>query len=73
MTTPPPSVTGSGRLFVYPRGGQSDDQIAADRRECANWASGQSGYDPAKDADPRHSEFQRATAACLEARGYAVK
>jgi len=75
MTTLPPAVIGSGRLFVYPREGQSDAQIAADRRECSNWASGQTGHDPAKDtpADSRHSDFRRAMAACLEARGYTVK
>jgi len=75
MTAMPPAVTGGGRLFVYPKAGQSDAQIAADRRTCSNWASAQTGYDPAKNApaDPRHSDFQRATAACLDARGYTVK
>jgi hypothetical protein len=74
---PPPVVTvsGSGQLFVYPRTGQSDAQIAADRRECAAWASTQSGYDPARDpsGDPRRGDYQRATAACLDAHGYTVR
>jgi hypothetical protein len=75
MTATPPGMAGSDRLFVYPRGGQSDAQIAADRRMCSNWASAEIGYDAAKDspADPRHSDFQRAMAACLEAHGYTVK
>jgi len=75
MTTMPPTVTVSDRLFVYPKGGQSDAQIADDRRACANWASTQTGYDPAKDApaDPRYGDFKRATAACLESHGYTVK
>jgi len=75
MTAMPPTVTVSGPLFVYPKGGQSEAQVAADRRTCSNWAGAQTGYDPAKDspADPRHSDFQRATAACLDAHGYTVK
>lgn len=75
VTAMPPALAGSDRLFVYPKGGQSDAQIAADRRACSNWASTQVGYDPARDApaDPRHSDYQRATAACLEAHGYTVK
>jgi hypothetical protein len=74
MTTPPTAAV-SERIFVYPTGGQSDAQIAADRRQCSAWASTQTGYDPAKDAltDPRHGDFKRATAACLESHGYSVK
>jgi outer membrane lipoprotein SlyB len=78
MTTQPPvaaSVIGSSQLFVYPKGGQSDAQIATDRRACATWASSQTGYDPARDppGDPRHGDYQRAAAACLDAHGYTVR
>jgi uncharacterized protein YcfJ len=78
---PPPPMTAtptalvSEQLFVYPKGGQTDARIAEDRRKCAAWASTQTGFDPAKDnpADPRHGDFKRATAACLESHGYSVK
>ena len=73
--SPPMTTTLSDQLFVYPKEGQSEAQITADRRACANWASGQTGYDPAKSApvDPRRSDYKRATAACLESHGYTVR
>jgi hypothetical protein len=72
---PPPMTVVSDRLFVYPKGGQSEDQIAADRRQCSAWASTETGYDPAKDipTDPRRADYKRATAACLESHGYTVR
>jgi outer membrane lipoprotein SlyB len=75
MSSTPPAATLGEQLFVYPKGGQSDAQIAEDRRQCSAWASTQTGFDPAKDApaDPRHGDFKRATAACLESHGYSVK
>jgi len=62
-------------LIVYPKNGQSDAQMAADRSECTNWAVNQTGYDPARSApsDSRRSDFQRAASACLEAHGYTVR
>lgn len=71
----PPATVASDRLFVYPKGGQSEAQIAADRNTCTNWASAQTGYEPGKSppTDPRHADFKRASAACLESHGYAVK
>jgi hypothetical protein len=71
----PPAPVASDRLFVYPKGGQSEAQIAADRITCTNWASTQTGYEPGKSppSDPRHADFKRATAACLESYGYSVK
>jgi len=71
----PPAPPDSGRLFVYPKGGQSEARIAVDRSACANWASTQSGYDPARDTpvDARHGDYRRALAACLEAHGYTVR
>lgn len=85
--TPPPNVQpppmaslpvnsqGIETLFVYPKNGQSEAQIAADRRKCSSWAIEQTGFDPAKDrpTDPRISDFRRASAACLESYGYSVK
>jgi hypothetical protein len=74
-TVMPPMAVGSDQLFVYPKGGQSEVQMAADRRDCANWASTQTGYDPAVNVptDPRRSDYRRATAACLESHGYTVR
>lgn len=61
-------------LFVYPRNGQNEKQIEADRADCGRWATGQSGYDPAKGNDAtRRADYQRALSACLEGRGYTVK
>ncbi len=33
-------------LFVYPKAGQSNEQLARDREDCHRWAVGQSGFDP---------------------------
>jgi hypothetical protein len=75
MTTMPSILAVSDPLFVYPKGGQSDAQIAEDRRECSAWASTQTGFDPARStpSDPRRADFRRAAGACLEAHGYTVK
>ena len=68
------------RIFVYPRQGQSAQQQASDEYECHRWATGQSGFDPTlvlsagpqADDSQRH-DYQRASAACLEGRGYTVR
>ncbi len=57
---PPPPV-------IYPRNGQSQAQIEADRQDCNRWATTQ----PAAMADGE--VFQRAFAACMDARGYTVR
>ena len=67
-----PAATGSpassyGRVFMYPRHGQSDAQQAADRRECSEWAATQTSPGLSKE-----SAYSRAMAACGEARGYTV-
>ena len=68
----PSSVT--GELFVYPRNGQTEAQLTADRRDCNSWAVSQTGSDPSKVTDPQSQlRFQRAVTACLEARGYTVR
>jgi len=42
-------------LFVYPKGGQTNEQLAHDREECRLWAITQSGFDP-KTASPPGKE-----------------
>jgi hypothetical protein len=76
----PPPPAGQSDLIIYPKNGQSKDQQAADQYECYNWAKGQTGFDPTQpdggvsqqDADRAHSNYDRATAACLNGRGYQV-
>lgn len=58
----------SGGLFAYPKNGQSDDQQAADKQECASWAAGQTGAD----GTGTSMDYQRAMTACLQGRGYSV-
>ena len=68
-------------IFVYPKNGQSSDQMARDRYECYRSAVDQTGYDPtqssggvpASTAAAKRSNYNRAQAACLDARGYSVK
>jgi len=68
-------------LFVYPRSGQKADQQALDRYECHRWAVDESGFDPTRagggvpvsESTDRRSNYNRATKACLEARGYSVE
>ena len=59
MARPAPVLT--------PRHGQSAAQMEADRRECDRWAVTQ----PAAMADAE--VFHRATLACMDGRGYAVR
>jgi len=68
-------------LFVYPRNGQSSDLQSRDRFECHQSAVQQTGFDPTVAgggvppdlAASKRSDYHRAEAACLEARGYSVK
>ena len=62
-------------LIAYPKNGQSDEQQAKDKSDCRQWATTQSGYNPAgaaPAADPNQGNYLRAEAACLDARGYSV-
>jgi hypothetical protein len=70
-----PAVSLPQSLFVYPREGQTKSEIAADRSDCNEWATGQTGFDPARSnmADTqRATDFQRAVRTCLEGKGYTV-
>ena len=74
----PPSTPSVEQLFIYPRKGQSEKQQADDRYQCHSWAVGQTGYDPTQPAGgvpsvQKRSDYQRATSACLDARGYTAK
>jgi len=73
QTSPPASLPQA--MFVYPREGQTQSEIVADRSECNQWAIGQTGYDPAHpgtEATQRAGDFQRAVRTCLEGKGYTV-
>jgi len=67
-------------LFMYPKGGQSQEQQARDRAECHLWAVTQAGYDPTSaptpsataDSAKQRADYFRAKRACLEGRNYSV-
>ncbi len=72
---------GQDAAFVYPRNGQSPEQQATDKYECHRWAVDQTGFDPSREgggvapelAGDKRIDYGRASAACLEARGYSVR
>jgi hypothetical protein len=74
------AATAGENLFVYPKNGQNEAQIAKDRFDCHAWAREQTGFDP---VDPKASgpagraaagvEYRRAEQACLEGRGYTAR
>ncbi len=76
-----PPAASAGDVSIYPKNGQSAQQLAADRSECHTWAKAQTGFDPTQPgsaASPdeqamRGHEYRRALTACLEARGYSVR
>jgi hypothetical protein len=78
---PPPSPNSGGRMFIYPRQSQSEEQQAKDFDTCHNWAVGQTGFDPSKppagrldaQTNPRSSDYFRAIGACLDGRGYTLR
>jgi len=79
---PPPAGQGSGgKLFIYPRQGQSDEKKAQDVDKCHDWAVGQTSFDPSKtpagapDAQTiqKSGDYFRAISACLDAQGYTVR
>jgi hypothetical protein len=64
-------------LIVYPKNGQSQEQMSTDKFECHRWAAAQTGFDPTQPAGPtasgRRSDYFRAQGACLEGRGYTAR
>lgn len=64
---PPVEAPTAPDPVIYPNRGQTPQQTEADRQECNRWATTQ----PNAVADA--SVFQRATAACMEGRGYTVR
>ena len=71
----PPGGGAPADLIVYPKNGQTPDQVAKDRFECHQWAAGQTGYDPTQGSTApaaKRPDYMRAQAACLDGRGYSV-
>jgi len=68
----PPPGSGAGpepagpRIFAYPKNNQSDEQQATDRRECEQWAAGQTSGASSPD-------YRRAMIVCFEGRGYSAQ
>jgi Family of unknown function (DUF6515) len=89
VVAPPPGADAAGTaqppasdsIFVYPKNGQSSEQQSRDEYECYSSARQQTGYDPTQAdggvppdmAESKRSDYFRADAACLDARGYSVK
>jgi hypothetical protein len=75
--SPGAQTAAPSELFVYPKNGQSQEQLGKDKFECHRWAVGQTGFDPTQPrggaAPGNRSNYLRAQAACLEGRGYSVK
>jgi len=69
VPAPAPAVQPPARPdpIIYPRKGQSAEQLEADRQECNRWATNQ----PAAMADA--SVFNRAVEACMDGRGYTMR
>jgi hypothetical protein len=65
--TAPPAPPSPPDPVIYPRNGQSAEQTEADRQACNRWAT----TVPSALADA--AVFQRAVAACMDARGYTVR
>ena len=70
------SAAGS-ELIVYPKNGQSQEQLGTDKFECHRWAAAQTGFDPTQpaggSASGRRADYFRAQGACLDGRGYTVR
>ena len=88
VTNPPPNATApqpppvdSDQLYIYPKQGQSEQQQANDRYACHEWSVKQTAYDPSQpppnmpqdELNNKRMDYQRATKACLEGRGYTVQ
>jgi hypothetical protein len=79
--SPQGDQTSASQVFIYPRQGQSEKKQADDRYDCHRWAVDQTGYDPINppvdlsttEITRKRDGYQRASAACLDGRGYTVK
>ena len=73
-TAGPPADAGAD-VYLYPRNGQSDEQMANDRYECHSWAAGQTGFDPTRGGQQsgNRDDYRRAMISCLDARGYSAR
>jgi hypothetical protein len=76
-TVGPPQGLQSSALIVYPKNGQSQEQMGTDKFECHRWAAAQTGFDPTQpaggSASGRRADYFRAQGACLDGRGYTVR
>jgi len=63
----PPAPPARPDPVIYPRNGQTAQQLEADRQECNRWATTQAG------ALTDSSVFMRAVDACMDGRGYTTK
>jgi hypothetical protein len=69
------------KAVLYPKNGQSADQLAKDRYDCYRFAVSQTGFDPVRSAGAaspttvtqQQYDYERAQSACFEARGYTVR
>jgi len=62
-------------IYLYPRNGQSDQQMSNDRYECHSWSVGQTGFDPTRAGGQsgNRDDYRRAMISCLDARGYSAR
>jgi Outer membrane protein beta-barrel domain len=75
----PAAAFGPG-VFIYPKNGQTQQQLWSDRYACDNWSKTQSGFDPARadgaatpgEVATRREQYRQAMTACLGARGYSI-
>lgn len=67
VTPAPPPPPPKADPIIYPRNGQSSEQLESDRRDCNRWATTQ----PNAQADA--SVFNRAVEACMDGRGYTMR
>jgi hypothetical protein len=73
---PESGAGGSADVYLYPRNGQTDQQMSNDRYECHSWAVGQTGFDPTRTSGQQSgndADYRRAMIACLDARGYSAR
>jgi hypothetical protein len=60
-------ASGGPSIYAYPAKGQTDQQQAADRAECTQWAATQTG------GAVGSPDYRRAAIACFQGRGYSAQ